>query len=972
MRRSFPILVTAAVVVAACSGSSGGGTPTAATPSFTPPGGTYTAAQSVVISTTTPGATIHYTTDGSTPTTGSTVYTAAVTVASSGTLKATATASGYTTSAVGTASYTIDPAATQAATPVITPGTGSYTSAQPVTITCSTPGSTIHYTTDGTTPTTGSTTYTGAFQVSTTTTVKAIATATGHAASPMATAILTINTSAADFATFCAGLEADLAALQVSCYRANPDAVAADEGIPCDGMAMDIQAGRIVYDATHAAECQAAVTGGGCTGLDQGGEPAACRLALVGQVANGSTCYDGAACPNGHCSAMAGACPGLCVPYATAGQACTGGDQCATGLACDSSSSTCKTPSSAGGACPCLAGLYCDTITTTCAARKTSGSCSGVTWDECAVGFTCTGYPTTTCKPLVGLGGACSSTDAVCGWGYHCGASNACVADPKVGEDCTSGQGCIGGYCDVGTSRCVADVGGGTCSAAPSVAGLTLYDAFTAAALDGTKWQGGSSSRGVSGGAAVLGVEVTSMRARSVRNDQYTSLVNVPASATNRVTTLQADVTVPAATAARTGGGVIRAAVRQLYSPPGQRLLFPGANRDLIVTEVGLLDDGTGLKAYRQFSHCDDASCATYSASGIAVVDPPSFADLNIGQRGAAAAYGTPYTVTISLDETTRIFHWTIAGGAFGASGVTGTADPAAYLAASPNWTGVPIDGAGFQVAQIGVRAADLGTGGASVRITGRFDNVLVGRNNGAPAAHDDFGGTGSNSGPDDLSPARWATPGTTTVGPSGGSLVIHHHLSAAAAGNTVTGGTVSFGLPVGDPATVNALQADVAFEDFATTGTSGNSTAGLYGRFFNDGAGSRVGDATGDIQASVGLQAATDQASWSIFRCTTATCSTTLVGSGTLPGLGYNAGGHRLLLRWDPATRLFTFGVDGNLVTVNPTISGAGGVTTPVTFVGPAYAPVKNVNGSAFLTTDTLGTTTSVDIRFSDIFTGP
>jgi hypothetical protein len=79
----------------------------AATPTFSPVAGTYTAAQSVTISDTTTGATIYYTTNGSTPTTSSTVYSGAITVASTETLEAIAAATGYTTSAVASAVYTI-------------------------------------------------------------------------------------------------------------------------------------------------------------------------------------------------------------------------------------------------------------------------------------------------------------------------------------------------------------------------------------------------------------------------------------------------------------------------------------------------------------------------------------------------------------------------------------------------------------------------------------------------------------------------------------------------------------------------------------------------------------------------------------------------------------------------------------------------------------------------------------------------
>jgi uncharacterized repeat protein (TIGR03803 family) len=82
---------------------------TAATPWFSPPAGTYTAAQSVTLNDAAPGATIYYTTNGSTPTTSSTKYTSPIPVTSSETVEALAVASGYSNSSVASAKYTITP-----------------------------------------------------------------------------------------------------------------------------------------------------------------------------------------------------------------------------------------------------------------------------------------------------------------------------------------------------------------------------------------------------------------------------------------------------------------------------------------------------------------------------------------------------------------------------------------------------------------------------------------------------------------------------------------------------------------------------------------------------------------------------------------------------------------------------------------------------------------------------------------------
>ena len=77
----------------------------------------------------------------------------------------------------------------QAATPVFGPVSGTYATAQSVTITDATAGAAIYYTADGSTPTTASTKYTSAINVSSTAALKAIATAGGYTPSNAAGAI---------------------------------------------------------------------------------------------------------------------------------------------------------------------------------------------------------------------------------------------------------------------------------------------------------------------------------------------------------------------------------------------------------------------------------------------------------------------------------------------------------------------------------------------------------------------------------------------------------------------------------------------------------------------------------------------------------------------------------------------------------------------------------------------------------------
>ena len=76
--------------------------------------------------------------------------------------------------------------------PTFSPAAGAYASSQNVTITSATDGATIYYTTDGTDPTTGSSVYSSAIAVSSTTTIKAFAAKTDCENSSIASATYAI------------------------------------------------------------------------------------------------------------------------------------------------------------------------------------------------------------------------------------------------------------------------------------------------------------------------------------------------------------------------------------------------------------------------------------------------------------------------------------------------------------------------------------------------------------------------------------------------------------------------------------------------------------------------------------------------------------------------------------------------------------------------------------------------------------
>jgi hypothetical protein len=141
---------------------------------------------------------IFYTNNGSTPTTSSTVYSGPLAVSTTQTIKAIATALGYTQSAVGTALYTI--ASVQLAAPTFAPGSGTYSGTQSVTITPPA-GATACYTVNATPPLpvtpgtcpAGTTTVSGPVSVVASEIINAYSTQTGFSTSVIASASYVIG-----------------------------------------------------------------------------------------------------------------------------------------------------------------------------------------------------------------------------------------------------------------------------------------------------------------------------------------------------------------------------------------------------------------------------------------------------------------------------------------------------------------------------------------------------------------------------------------------------------------------------------------------------------------------------------------------------------------------------------------------------------------------------------------------------------
>src|SRR5205823_6244179 len=130
--------------------------------------------------------------DGTAPTSSSAVYAAPLSVDATTVVNAFAVKTGWSTSPIATSAFTM-----KAVRPTFSPSGGSFGSPQTVTISTSTPSTTIRYTIDGSDPSQRSPLYVGAMMIDVSMTIKARAYKAGYTASAVTAATFGVDAAGA-------------------------------------------------------------------------------------------------------------------------------------------------------------------------------------------------------------------------------------------------------------------------------------------------------------------------------------------------------------------------------------------------------------------------------------------------------------------------------------------------------------------------------------------------------------------------------------------------------------------------------------------------------------------------------------------------------------------------------------------------------------------------------------------------------
>ncbi len=191
------LLVACGTDVERSLGSSGGSTnlTQVALPQMNPSFGTFDAPVSVTVTTTTAGAEIYCTRDGSTPTTSSAFYSTPVVIAQTTLLLCRGFRTGMTPSATAEGVFVIEGTepGSRVAPLQMDPGAGTYPPPLEVEVTTSTSGAEIHCTQDGSEPTQASTLYTQPIEIVQDTTLRCRGYRDGLAPSVIASAAYVIE-----------------------------------------------------------------------------------------------------------------------------------------------------------------------------------------------------------------------------------------------------------------------------------------------------------------------------------------------------------------------------------------------------------------------------------------------------------------------------------------------------------------------------------------------------------------------------------------------------------------------------------------------------------------------------------------------------------------------------------------------------------------------------------------------------------
>ena len=307
-----------------------------------------------------------------------------------------------------------------------------------------------------------------------------------------------------------------------------------------------------------------------------------------------------------------------------------------------------------------------------------------------------------------------------------------------------------------------------------------------------------------------------------------------------------------------------------------------------IFAGIEIRHNGAGLVVAYFVARCENSDCST--------VTDLIFDDSTFGP----AMLGNTYTLSVAWDNIADMF-------TFGFDANSVNIDPVALGAPE---VGPPQSANAFK--GIGTRVDEIGGASEGAFIAATFDNVEV---NGNP--YDDFSTAL-------IDRTKWLDQEFVRH-IEGGRYVSELTRFGSGSGNN---------LQFINPAAIKGIQADVTITDFDNT--SAIPRARLRGYFYNDG---RPGTGhEGDVFADIELRHLSGQllARYLVFLCDDPNCDTgprlnDNIDLGPI-SLGVT---YRLTMDWNG--ELFTFGLDNNMVTFDPTVDAPN--------MGPARVPVMSLN---------------------------